>query len=166
MNSQKFINELTIRISTIEKKIEIIDYTDKSFAIFGNTIALKEQMKSFNGKYNANLKHPNTGIKEVGWIFPKNKKKQVEDFVNKFYGDNKTLISMFDTKNIVELIFKENEKEIAKNMPVKRNLGDYNKFVAENMEIIKKDNPDMSFADAMDMIAKLWNENSSSSDDE
>jgi hypothetical protein len=166
MNTQKFIEEISARVLNIDKKFEIVDYSDKSVAFFGHSIALKEHLKEFYAKYNANLTHPTTGNKQAGWIIPKNKSSKLIKFVNKFYGDEKTHITEFDVKAIVEEIFKKNAEEIEKKKTAKNNMSDYNTFVAENMEKIKKQTPDMPFGEAMEIIAKLWSEKESSSDDD
>jgi hypothetical protein len=166
MNTQKFIEEISARVLNVDKKFEIVDYSDKSVAFFGHSIALKEHLKEFYAKYNANLTHPTTGNKQAGWIIPKNQSSKLIKFVNKFYGDEKTHITELDVKAIVEEIFKKNAEEIEKKKIVKNNMSDYNTFVAENMEKIKKQTPDMPFGEAMEIIAKLWSEKETSSDDD
>jgi hypothetical protein len=57
--------------------IDIIDYTDKSFVLRGDTKPYKDIIKSLGGKWNSNL---NGGS---GWIFPKTKKDKVIEWLNK-----------------------------------------------------------------------------------
>ena len=55
--------------------INIIDYSDKSFALFGDTKKYKEQLKLLGGKFNSNLKG------QAGWIFSKIHKDKVINFL-------------------------------------------------------------------------------------
>jgi hypothetical protein len=58
-------------------KIEIIDYTERSFAVIGEDTKLyKEQLKTLGGRYNASLKCG------AGWIFSKKALDSVQDFVD------------------------------------------------------------------------------------
>jgi hypothetical protein len=57
------------------KMLNIIDYSDKSFALFGDTKKYKEQLKLLGGKFNSNLKG------QSGWIFSKIHKDKVISFM-------------------------------------------------------------------------------------
>ncbi len=48
---------------------EIVEYSEKSIAVFGDTKSIKEELKALGGKFNPALK--NNGEKRAGWIFPK-----------------------------------------------------------------------------------------------
>lgn len=48
---------------------EIVEYSEKSIAVFGDTKSIKEELKALCGKFNPALK--NNGEKRAGWIFPK-----------------------------------------------------------------------------------------------
>lgn len=48
---------------------EIVDYSEKAIAVFGDTKSIKEELKAIGGKFNPALK--NNGEKRAGWIFPK-----------------------------------------------------------------------------------------------
>jgi len=56
--------------------MNIEDYTEKSFVVFGETKNFKETLKELGGKYNSNLK---VG---PGWVFSKSNKEQVEQWMN------------------------------------------------------------------------------------
>lgn len=56
--------------------MNIEDYTEKSFVVFGETKIFKETLKELGGKYNGNLK---VG---PGWVFSKNNKEKVEQWIN------------------------------------------------------------------------------------
>ncbi len=56
--------------------IRIVDYTEKSIAVYGDTKKYKEELKRIGGKYNPKLKEG------PGWIFPKTLKENVFKFIN------------------------------------------------------------------------------------
>lgn len=56
--------------------LEIVDYSEKAVAVFGETMEVKEQLKQLGGKFNPALKY-GTG-KRAGWIFPKPKREELE----------------------------------------------------------------------------------------
>ena len=60
--------------------MELIMYSEKSFAVIGGTRDYKEQLKQLGGSFNANLRYNEN--KTAGWIFPKSKKDAVEKFLN------------------------------------------------------------------------------------
>ena len=49
--------------------LEIVDYSEKAIAVFGETKAIKDELKKLGGKFNPSLKH--NGEKRAGWIFSK-----------------------------------------------------------------------------------------------
>lgn len=49
--------------------LEIVDYSEKAIAVFGETKAIKDELKKLGGKFNPALKH--NGKKRAGWIFSK-----------------------------------------------------------------------------------------------
>ena len=61
----------------MKSDIFIEDYTPKSFVLLGNTKVYKESIKKLGGKFNANLKD-----NKIGWIFPMEKKSQVQTWMN------------------------------------------------------------------------------------
>lgn len=48
---------------------EIVEYSEKSIAVFGDTKSIKDELKALGGKFNPALK--NNGEKRAGWIFSK-----------------------------------------------------------------------------------------------
>jgi hypothetical protein len=56
--------------------VEVVDYSDKSFVLYGNTKPIKEQLKELGGRFNMNLRASN-GFTFAGWIFPITKKEGV-----------------------------------------------------------------------------------------
>lgn len=56
--------------------VEVVDYSDKSFVLYGNTKPIKEQLKELGGRFNMNLRASN-GFTFAGWVFPITKKEGV-----------------------------------------------------------------------------------------
>lgn len=57
--------------------VEIIDYSEKAFAVVGNTKEIKDNLKRLGGRFNAKL---SCG---AGWIFSKTKLDEVKEFLKK-----------------------------------------------------------------------------------
>ena len=53
--------------------MEIIEYTEKSIVVCGDTKLYKDKLKAMGGKWNANFTNKTTGEKFGGWMFPKTK---------------------------------------------------------------------------------------------
>lgn len=49
--------------------LEVVDYSEKAIAVFGETKEIKEQLKVLGGRFNPSLKY--NGEKRTGWIFCK-----------------------------------------------------------------------------------------------
>ncbi|OJJ16728.1 hypothetical protein BKI52_33005 [marine bacterium AO1-C] len=66
-----------------ENDIQLINYSEKSIALMGNTRPYAEQLgrKGLGGKFNKRLTHPETGEKFTGWVFQIAKKEAVEEFL-------------------------------------------------------------------------------------
>ena len=63
--------------------LEIMDYTDKSVVIYGNTKIWKENLKALGGRFNPNLKRTegeNT-VRFSGWVYSRSKAELLEIFV-------------------------------------------------------------------------------------
>jgi flavodoxin len=59
-----------------------MDYSDKSFAVFGDTKTIKEELKELGGRFNKYLKYD--GLTKAGWIFPLKARTDVEVLIIKF----------------------------------------------------------------------------------
>lgn len=59
---------------------EIVDYSEKAIALFGDTKAIKDLLFAMGGKFNPRLTHNNE--KQAGWIFSKAKQEQLKELVN------------------------------------------------------------------------------------
>ncbi len=60
--------------------LSIIDYSEKSFAVLGDTKPYKDYLKNLGGRYNKNLKINDES--ECGWIFSKKRFNEVENFIS------------------------------------------------------------------------------------
>lgn len=59
--------------------LEMVDYSEKAIAVFGDTKAIKEQLKELGGRFNPSLKY--NGEKRAGWIFSKKKADEVRELL-------------------------------------------------------------------------------------
>ena len=80
------------------KRFEIIDYTEKSIAVFGDTKSIKEILKSLGGRFNTRLSYE--GEKTAGWIFPIHMRSQIEE-----------LLEMSDETTDTEITFEKGKSE-------------------------------------------------------
>lgn len=55
--------------------VEIIDYSEKAIAVFGDTKPLKEILRSLGGRFSPRLQ--NNGQTAAGWVFPKRNEQKV-----------------------------------------------------------------------------------------
>jgi hypothetical protein len=83
--------------------MEIINYTEKSIVVKGDTKSHKDVLKSLGGKWNSKFTHKETGEKFGGWVFPKTK----QDIVEKWLNDStKSGISKIEEINILNELTK------------------------------------------------------------
>lgn len=59
--------------------LEIVDYSEKAIAVFGDTKAVKDQLKELGGRFNPALNY--NGEKRAGWIFSKKKADEVRNLM-------------------------------------------------------------------------------------
>ena len=59
--------------------LEIVDYSEKAVAVFGNTKAIKEHLKELGGRFNPSLNY--NGEKRAGWIFSKKQADKVKELI-------------------------------------------------------------------------------------
>lgn len=64
---------------TVER-LEIVDYSEKAIAMFGDTKTVKDQLKELGGCFNPSLKY--NGEKRAGWIFSKKQAEAVRELAN------------------------------------------------------------------------------------
>jgi len=58
----------------------IVHYSEKAIAVFGDTRAIKDNLKALGGRFNPKLTHDNG--KKAGWIFSKSKEEEVYNLLN------------------------------------------------------------------------------------
>ena len=73
----------------IIEPLKIVDYSDKAIAVIGETKAHKDKLNELGGRFTPGL------TCGQGWIFPKTKRKPVEDFVKSFGGGKVRQLLMF-----------------------------------------------------------------------
>jgi hypothetical protein len=59
--------------------VQLVDYTEKSVVVIGDTYPIRKDLKSIGGRFNKWLTID--GEKVAGWVFSKNKKEEVENFL-------------------------------------------------------------------------------------
>ena len=59
--------------------LEMVDYSEKAIAVFGDTKAIKEQLKELGGRFNPSLNY--NGEKRAGWIFSKKQADKVRELL-------------------------------------------------------------------------------------
>lgn len=59
--------------------LEIVDYSEKAVAVFGETKAIKDQLKELGGRFNPSLNY--NGEKRAGWIFSKKQADKVKELI-------------------------------------------------------------------------------------
>jgi hypothetical protein len=73
-NKAKSENSKPIQNNT--SGIEIVDYSEKSFAVIGDTKPIKDELKKLGGRWNSHL------TCGAGWIFSKSKLTEVQELIN------------------------------------------------------------------------------------
>lgn len=59
--------------------LEMVDYSEKAIAVFGDTKSIKDQLKELGGRFNPALNY--NGEKRAGWIFSKKKADEVRNLM-------------------------------------------------------------------------------------
>lgn len=66
-------------VSATVSGLEIVDYSEKALAVFGDTKAIKDVLKSLGGRFNPALRRD--GVKSAGWIFAKARREQLAEIL-------------------------------------------------------------------------------------
>ena len=61
-------------------QFEIVDYSEKAIALFGDTKEIKDLLKAMGGKFNPRLTY--NGSKRAGWIFAQSKRGELNRIIN------------------------------------------------------------------------------------
>lgn len=70
----------TTQIQSDNLQFEIVDYSEKAIALFGDTKTIKDLLLAMGGKFNPRLTHNEE--KRAGWIFSKTKRDELEGVLN------------------------------------------------------------------------------------
>ena len=57
--------------------LEIVEYSEKAIAVFGDTKPIKDVLKDLNGLFRANLTH--NGERRAGWIYSRKQEQKVRE---------------------------------------------------------------------------------------
>lgn len=79
-SKQADVQPTTEQVKTDNLSFEIVDYSEKAVALFGDTKEIKDLLKAMGGKFNPRLSH-NEG-KHAGWVFSKAKKDELNTILN------------------------------------------------------------------------------------
>ena len=79
-SKKKETEQPTQAITTDNLSFEIVDYSEKAIALFGDTKAIKDLLSAMGGKFNPKLTHNNE--KQAGWIFSKSKRDELNTVLN------------------------------------------------------------------------------------
>ena len=63
----------------VKGEFQIVDYSEKAIALFGDTRPIKDALAALGGCFNSRLTHE--GGKRAGWIFPKTRCEQVKALI-------------------------------------------------------------------------------------
>ena len=78
VKAEKVEEDKEVKAVTVEG-LEIVDYSEKSIAVFGDTKAVKDLLKELGGRFNPALKY--NGEKRSGWIFGKKQADKVKELI-------------------------------------------------------------------------------------
>ena len=67
-------------VQSVTGEFTLVDYSEKSVAVFGDTKAIKEQLAALGGRFNKYLTQ--NGQKCAGWVFSKSKEAELKQFIN------------------------------------------------------------------------------------
>lgn len=70
----------SVTVQAENLQFEIVDYSEKAIALFGDTKEIKDTLKDLGGRFNPKLSH--NGSKKAGWIFSKMKRAELERVLN------------------------------------------------------------------------------------
>jgi len=82
-------------------EVQVIEYSDKSIAVIGNTYPIKEKLKAAGGKFNKFL------TCGAGWIFPKSKLEELQKALNQDEESDNAELQAVVTQNNEETTLKD-----------------------------------------------------------
>ena len=72
--------ETETEIVTVTGDWQIVNYSEKALAVFGDTRPIKDELKALGGRFNPKL--ANGDIRKAGWIFSKSKEVELRNLLN------------------------------------------------------------------------------------
>lgn len=66
--------------ASVKEKFELVDYSHKSVALFGDTKPIKDLLSAMGGKFNPRLSYKEG--KRAGWIFQVGKREELSTIIN------------------------------------------------------------------------------------
>lgn len=79
-NPNESEQQSAIQIQSDNLQFEIVDYSEKAIALFGDTKPIKNLLSAMGGKFNPRLAYKDT--KKAGWIFSHSKKNELQTVLN------------------------------------------------------------------------------------
>lgn len=79
-NITKQETEPSLQFESEHLAFDLVEYSEKAIALFGDTKTIKDLLKSMGGKFNPQLTH--NGEKRAGWIFQPSKRAELETIIN------------------------------------------------------------------------------------
>lgn len=100
----------TVETGSTVLGLEIVDYSEKAIAVFGETKELKDQLKEIGGRFNPSLKY--NGGKRAGWIFSKKQAGKVYEIIalDKNNLEHKNIGASDSEKSMSEIVSEDDQK--------------------------------------------------------
>ncbi len=76
----KSVAPIAVSVDVSVGELELVDYSEKAVAVFGDTKPIKDMLISLGGRFNPHL--TKDGVKKAGWIFSAKKKESVNNFIS------------------------------------------------------------------------------------
>lgn len=127
-------------------KIEIVNYSEKAIAVFGDTREFKDSLKAY-GKWNRFLKRD--GQVQPGWIFSKRYETEVSKLLN--------IVSEVETKEEPNEIIFQNEKTVFCFNKKNKSISGHDLTDANNQPKCYS-TKSRGFAKALNEVKSNWNE--------
>lgn len=78
VKAEKVEEDKEVKAMTVEG-LEIVDYSEKAIAVFGDTKEVKDLLKELGGRFNPSLNY--NGEKRSGWVFSKKQADKVKELI-------------------------------------------------------------------------------------
>lgn len=122
----------------VASNLEIVNYSEKAIAVFGDTKDIKDRLKEIGGRFNPALKY--NGEKLPGWIFSKKQADKVREFLMPAIEDI-PILSCEKLEPIEKNEFTKASNEFVEEWQKKRAIDAF-AYVMDYYDIGEKANPD------------------------